>query len=519
MDVQAEIDRYVRVTVSGTDATPMLKRLVNFYLWVERGACMIRDNSARLVRMAFRAVQLRVLRRMMGQAARGKPVRIIVGKSRKTGISTLIQALGVFLCSIYPLQRAITLTHTGKATTEIFSIAVRIAKEWQARPPSEEVGGMHDIKWPDVDSWYSSGTAGGVAVGAGGTPSLLHMSEVAKWEKRKSDTELNATTAVPDNPETIIIYESTFVGRDLFWKRFDDARRGLTPYEAEFVGWWMDPELHADPGEHFERTRTEQGIAQIAAEDGIELSDGMLMWRRNKIAMLGGDLFRQEYPTTPEEAIQATKGLIFGQIMRKAFIDELPFDTFRMARDSVDKIGGIDFGYADPTVIYSGYRYDNRVFVDQCWWGVETLADEQVQGIRPGTTYYCDPSGLNFRKELGRACKLAGVPATFVQAPRTKAPGEDIATVELRNLIQAIESGKLNIVNTPEAQIEELLAETDTLSWDERTGRPDMQRTDEAFHFDRIMALKYLVMGANRPRVAPRTVGRRKVGKGRSFRV
>ena len=518
MDPREEIERYVRDTQTGTNDRPMLKRIVNFYLWVESGACLIRDVSARLVRMKFRAVQLRVLRRMMGQAARGVPVRIIVGKSRKTGISTFIQALGVFLCSLYPLQRAITLTHTGKATQEIFSIAVRVAKEWTSRPPTEGIGGLRELHWSDMDSWYSSGSAGGTAVGAGGTPSLLHLSEVAKWERRKDDSEMNATTAVPDVPETIIIYESTFVGRDLFWRRFDDARHGRTLYEAEFVGWWLDPTVSADPGEDFRRTRTEQGIARIAAEDGVELSDEMLAWRRMKIATIGEALFRQEYPTTPEEAIQATKGLIL-PMMRKAIIPALPFDTRAIAPDSVDQVGGIDFGYADPTTIYSAYRYDSSVFVDQCWWGVETLAHEQVEGLRNGTTYYCDPSGLNFRQELSRAAKLAGVRAKFAQAPRHKTAGEDIVTVELRNLVQAIESGRLCIIDTPDSHIDELLVETDTFSWDERTGKPDMGRGEEVFHYDHIMALKYLVMGGLRARVKPAKIRERAPGKGRSFKV
>jgi hypothetical protein len=75
------------------------------------------------------------------------------------------------------------------------------------------------------------------------------------------------------------------------------------------------------------------------------------------------------------------------------------------------------------------------------------------------------------------------------------------------------------IVDGPEAQVEQLLAETDTLSWDENSGRPDMAHHAETHHFDRIMALKYLVMGALRPRVKSRTVGERPVSRGRSFRI
>lgn len=495
-----------------TDSIPsMLADLVRFYLWVEMGCCRIRDERQQMIAMHFREAQLRVLARMMRQAAKSKPIRLVIGKSRKTGISTLIQCLFVYLSSMKNEQRAVTVAHQAEATEDIFEIAVRAAISWTKRAP--DFGGRHIIRWDDVKSRYRCGTAGGIAVGAGGTPSQLHLSEVAKWEpiSRKAETEYNATTSVPDNESTIIVYESTFKGRDLFWKRFDAARRELTNYGAIFVAWWMDPSLAAEPVEPFVRTEKEKTAARLAAADGIELSNPMLQWRRNKIAEIGEAVFRQEYPSTPEEAIQATKGLIL-PMMRTALVADLPFDPNQVA----DKVGASDFGFADPTVIWSGYRYDSTIWIDQVWWGVETLASEQVQGLRPGTTYYCDPASLGFRKELQAAANVAGIPCKLLAAPRKKGPGEDIATVEIRNLIQAIENDKLKIT----ADVaEQLLIECDSFCWDERTGKPDMSHQEGACHYDSIMALKYLVMGAFRPKVTVPEPRRRSRRSKRSFAV
>ena len=513
MNAQESIDRYVADYENGINTLPMLGRLVDFYIWVKAGACLIRDVTAKLIPLEFREVQLRVLEKMMKQAAAGKPIRLAVGKSRKTGVSTEVQGLLVYICSMCSLQRAITITHTGPASKELFGIAVRVAKNWAERPSSEDIGGRTELFWTDVDSWYSSGTAGGVAVGAGGTPSALHLSEVAKWERNKEETHYKTTTAVPDIPETIIVQESTFKGRDLFWRTFDEARRGKSNYEAIFIGWWMDPTLWSDPGDHFERTREEQNIARLAAEDGVEMADGMLQWRRLKVVEIGSALFRQEYPTTPQEAIQATKGLIL-PMMAQALFDELPFDPVQIF--PIDRIGGIDFGYADPTAIWSGYRYDSKLWLTQLWWGTEQLADQQAAGLLEGHTYYCDPASLNYRKELQKSASAAGIGCKLVQAPRSKGPGEDVSVIEMRKLIQAVESGVLRI----DADIaEDLLIETDTMSWDERTGRPDDRPTPEAHHFDRIMALKYLVMGAMRPKSQPSIVGEVPAGKGRGFNV
>lgn len=521
MNAQGQIDRYVAASVSGENDQPMLKRLVTFYLWVRSGACLIRDISARLVPMVFRQAQLRVLRRAMRQAARGRPVRIIVGKSRKTGVSTLVQALFVFLSSVYGLQAAVTLTHTSKATQDIFGIAVRVARHWVARPPTEGVGGKRELFWNDIDSCYTSGTAGGTAVGAGGTPSALHLSEVAKWrDTSKSDTELNATTAVPDDPNTIIIYESTFVGRDLFWTRFRDARDGKTRYEAEFIAWWLDPTLGEEPGPGFKRKPAEDKIALRAARDGVEMTDEMLAWRRAKIAEIGEAYFRQEYPATPEEAIQATKGLILGEIIRDTFITKLPFDPRQVHVDSLQLVGGIDFGFIHPTVIWSAYLWAGQLFVFQCARMFESVAEDQVAGLVSRGTYYCDPSGRGYREELSAAAVKVNLRVILEQAPRTVAAGEDIQTFEMRALVQAIESKRLFILVCEETQTEELLDEAESLSWNEKTGKPDMGQGTADGHFDMIMGLKYLVMGAlTGGKVKARTVGCKPAGKGRSFRV
>ena len=514
MDAESKVRQYVSDFYSGRNTHEMLGRLSRFYLWVESGCCMIRDATAELVPMRFRAVQFRVLAKMMKQAAAGKPVRIIVGKSRKTGISTLVQCLFVFLGSMYPLQRAVTLAHAAPATQDIFDIAVRTARKWTVRPPSEDIGGRREIFWPDIESWYRSGTAGGVAVGAGGTPSALHMSEVAKWERNKAETEYNATTAVPDNPLTIVVYESTFKARDLFWRRFDDARRGKTGYDAEFIGWWMDPTLSSEPHEPFVRSIEEKNIARLANDDGVEVSNEMLQWRRNKIAEIGAAVFRQEYPSTPEEAIQATRGLIL-PMMRTALVSEFPFEPHSIFER--DKVGGIDFGFVDPTVIWSGYRYDDRIWLDQVWWGVETFASDQVAGLRDGTTYYCDPAGRAAREELQKAANEAGKRVKLLKAPRRKGPGEDIESVEMWRLVRAVETSRLMVMAD---EADDLLIETDSLSWDERTGKPDMTKTDEAHHFDRVMALKYLIMGMRRSTAATKPLARERApSKGRSFAV
>jgi hypothetical protein len=44
---------------------------------------------------------------------------------------------------------------------------------------------------------------------------------------------------------------------------------------------------------------------------GYHLTDGQLVWRRKKVAQDGLDLFKQEYPSTAEEAFLTSGAPVF----------------------------------------------------------------------------------------------------------------------------------------------------------------------------------------------------------------
>ena len=74
------------------------------------------------------------------------------------------------------------------------------------------------------------------------------------------------------------------------------------------------PEYRRKTDQYFERTDEEEVLANM-----FNLDDEQLNFRRSKIHDLGGeDLFRQEYPITPQEAF-LTSGRLF---VEPKFIDE-----------------------------------------------------------------------------------------------------------------------------------------------------------------------------------------------------
>ena len=497
MEALASIEDHVRAVGDGTHAPDsMLGKLVRFYKATEFDSWFIRDVHARIIPLRLNASQLRLLAAMMDQAASGKPIRQTILKTRKTGISTFVQALFVELCAYYEHQRARTIAHEATATDDIFDIGKLAAKLHVER------GGVvleREVRFADVSSEYICQTAGGIAVGAGGTPNLLHLSEGPKWERNKTETHYNATIAVPDVPESIIVEEFTAKGRELFYQRWSDADAGVLPgWHALFIPWWSDERCTLAVPEDFVSTDEERLIAGRAHAQGAELSNGQLYWRRCKVAELGDEVFRQEYPATPAEAIQGARGIIFPN-MRDALVRELPFEPRDVPYD--ERVGGIDFGYNDPTVVWTGIWRDQVLWVTDYWRKAQTLAADQAEALHSGHMYFCDPANITERVALMRVSEALGMHCRFAAAPRRKNAGEEIARVELQSVLRLLNEGRLRIDYKCAAQ---LIVECDTLAWNEKTGKPDDQRSEACGHYDSIMALKYMVMGvAGRGAVEP----------------
>lgn len=476
------------------DPPEMLKRLIRFRKLCDLGEFWIRDEDAELVPLQLNLAQAVVLAACMKQAAARQPIRITVLKSRKTGISTFWEALCACLGAYYRNQRLKLIAHRDRSTREIFEIASRAAVNHPQRP-CKALGEI--VRWPDMDSTYVAETAGGTAVAAGETPNGVHLSEVAKWEKKKQETWTNVMNAVPRTLTSLVLVESTAKGRELFFDHWEASRAPGKQYIAIFIPWYFDERCTAPTKGKLSLDPDEQALMLRAANDGIELSHGMIQWRRDKIEEIGADAFRQEYPSTPTEAIQAASGIILPG-MRECIVDELPFDPQLVPFG--DRTGGVDFGYCDAAVIWSAFYLDQVLWVTGFWRGVESLACDQLDGLEEGHTYWCDPAQVTDRRQLAKEAREQGLHVRLLPAPRRKHPGEDCSTVELKALVRMGEQGRLRVMRDVATQ---LIVECDSFMWNETTGKADDRRTAAAGHFDSIMALKYMVMGADKPIARP----------------
>lgn len=471
----------------------MLWRLGDYLRWIGSGGCIIRDVHGILIAMRLNVVQQTIIAAMIEQAMAGQPIRIVILKARKTGVSTLVETLAVRLCQRNREQVARVIAHKAEATHEIFEIAKRAAV-------SGRLGG--NVKAASIEfgaSNYACYTAGGAGVGAGGTPSMLHLSEVGLWPmvltpEKAEEAEYTSIESVPLVAETIIVYESTSRGRNLMWRRFADARDGKTRYRAIFVPWFADPSKTVLV-DHLDRTDEERQLVRRAHNQGIEITDGMLAWRREGIAELGEHLFKQEHPATPEESVESARGLVVPGL-RECIVKELPFVYVNIPDH--DRVGGWDYGYNDPSALVTGVVWDNVLWVVDVSRGAGLRADEMATyfTIWPRHTYYCDPSALGPRHELQKACRDRDIVAQFVQAPAGRGDAtlarEEDAWGTVR---QFIADGRVRV---HVECAEQLLAESEAFVYNATTGKPEKNRDEIHGHFDTLDALRYMLGGVTR---------------------
>lgn len=190
------------------------------------------------------------------QMREGRPVRVIIDKSRKMGSSTIIQLLNLWLAQKYAHFETLTMAQSDEDTLALFDISKTC---WEAMRPDLRVhltSGETKTKVPDGNTIdLANGSklvcrtqGGSVNKGRGATPRFLHLSEVPSWEttrKTTSTDELAAAvlSSVPTEESTFIFVESTPKGAsglfyDMWCNAVGNVRGNL--YAPIFLEWFRD---------------------------------------------------------------------------------------------------------------------------------------------------------------------------------------------------------------------------------------------------------------------------------------
>jgi hypothetical protein len=196
---------------------------------------------------------------------------------------------------------------------------------------------------PGLQSKFLIETANNMNAGSSYTINFLHISELAKWDNPEQ-TMTSIMQAVPDK-NAIVIVESTAKGMNYFSDLWDSAVSGRNNYVRIFVSWHENPEYVASY-KGFVLTEYEEEIKGL-----YNLSLEQLQWRRNTIEdKLNGDesLFKQEYPSCPEEAF-----LLSGT---PVFDNEIVLSRYKKLEKYYEE--------HPPMVGRLHYDYENQMIVD-----------------------------------------------------------------------------------------------------------------------------------------------------------
>jgi hypothetical protein len=283
------------------------------------GRFFLRDrDSHKQVKFVLNYNQKKIHAVAKKQQEQGKPIRILVDKSRRVGVSSWAEGLLFAHCCWLPSAHALIAAHEFKSSKALFSIPKGFAKQARflnLRDVEREITFPHATG----DSLLQIITAGKDTSGRGFTLSALHLSEAAHLKSAEPYTSI--IPAVSNHKDTIIIIESTPNGMDgdgeTFYEMWLDAVESRSEYEAVFLSWTDDPACVADAS-----------IAKDAPRDKEEkqllkrgVTKAQLAWRRLKIASpeCGGlvELFHQEFPTTWEESFITSGFPAFEEVERQ----------------------------------------------------------------------------------------------------------------------------------------------------------------------------------------------------------
>lgn len=313
------------------DQTKLLKvrkRFLEDFRYYARHCVKIRSKSGEIVPLILNEVQERFVDTILQQLLTVGYVRVVTLKARQQGLSTVISAFMYWWLSQHKAQKGIVIAHKADSARSLFDMYRRMYQNTPAMlKPSTAYSSRKELQFDKLDTGLLVATAGGEGVSRGETLTHEHLSELAFWPPITANENLNALLqSIPNTPGTACFVESTANGYNLFYELWEGAVSGKNGFVPFFSAWFESKEYRTPPPADFERTYEE---IELAEKFGLD--DAQLYWRRLKVAQNGLDLFKQEYPATPDEAFLASGRPVFDPVVITPLIEKAPSPIKRMA--------------------------------------------------------------------------------------------------------------------------------------------------------------------------------------------
>jgi hypothetical protein len=349
----------------------------------------IRDKlSQRLIPFSLNPSQRKVHSALKEQHTRNRPMRAVILKARRQGISTYTDALLAVHGASKSGTNSLIVTHDFKSSKELFKTPKTLVTEaLTGQKTLKSVLNLpamtqHKITFPhgSGDSYLSIATAGNVEGGRGMSLTDLHCSEAAFYPGSGTFAALLPT--VPRSVDTIIVVETTANGRtgigEVFFDFWNASVRGDTEFIPIFLSWLIDPTcvdydhpVPDAPKDDDERLLMKEGISI----DGVlvKATPQQIAWRRMTIdspACRGYvEIFDQEFPVTPDVAFISTGEPAFTrEEMSIARNSILPYKRVEIAGEVG---GGTSHIYCKPNDVSPVFQWEPPQKDHRYYFGVD----------------------------------------------------------------------------------------------------------------------------------------------------
>lgn len=323
----------IKLTPNQIKHMALTKKMKEDTAWYMENFLKIRNKQAKLVPFKLNEAQTIFNGIIEEQERLGKPHRYIILKARQMGLSTYTEGLIYKRTSQDMFINSMIIAHEDKATQNLFNMSKLYYEESpEAFRPMKKYSNEKALVFenptnkdeekranPGLRSRITVSTAGTAEAGRSATIHNLHVSELAFFPNPET-TMTALLQSVPDTNSSLVIIESTANGvGDYFHRMWLKAVRGESDFVPVFLPWFTDSTYKSGFTTEAERNQFIAEVKQTFVDNSgnevhtdeyelmvkFNLTYEQLKWRRETIAnKCNGelDIFKQEYPSTAEEA-------------------------------------------------------------------------------------------------------------------------------------------------------------------------------------------------------------------------
>jgi hypothetical protein len=280
-----------------------------------RESLRIASKQGPVVPFELQPAQIKLHAAIEKQRAAGVPVRIVFLKPRRVMISAAVAAEFFHRVPFEAGQSALVVAHKLSAARQIWNYHRNFHRKYQPfrgvieLPKAVRKPGARGAIEYENGSTIEIETAKNLDAGRAYSIRFLQLSEYAYY-RNASKVALGLVNSVPDDPDTMIVKESTANGvGNAFHK---DCLQSMDPtsgsgWQFVFFAWFEHPEYRLEFRSAEEKARFADSLRRDEVDmlSALAINLEQLHWRRWAIKNKcdgSVEMFHQEYPGTAEEA-------------------------------------------------------------------------------------------------------------------------------------------------------------------------------------------------------------------------